>query len=144
VPSDAGVAFTFLIQSLGCNMDDLEANKIVLAYYETAFRGDPERAARDYAGETYVQHNPRVANGREGFIAFVRGLLTSFPDMKLMIKRVIAEGDLVVTHAHLIKIPGELGLAVVDIFRVENGKIVEHWDVVEPVPATGLNSNGML
>ncbi len=61
-----------------------------------------------------------------------------------MIKRVIAEGDLVVTHAHLVKIPGEPGLAVVDIFRVENDKIVEHWDVVEPVPSTALNSNGMV
>ncbi|MEH2548933.1 putative SnoaL-like aldol condensation-catalyzing enzyme [Bradyrhizobium sp. AZCC 2262] len=126
-------------------MHDVEANKkLVLAYYETAFRGDPERAARDYAGETYIQHNPRVADGTEGFIAFVRGLLNSFPDMKLMIKRVIAEGDLVVTHAHIIKIPGEPGLAVVDIFRVESGKVVEHWDVVEAVPSTALNSNGMV
>jgi len=126
-------------------MHDLEANKkLALAFYETAFRGDPERAARDYAGETYTQHNPRVADGIEGFIAFVRGLLTSFPSMKLMVKRVIAEGDLVATHAHIIKTPGEPGLAVVEIFRVERGKIVEHWDVVEPVPSTALNSNGMV
>jgi predicted SnoaL-like aldol condensation-catalyzing enzyme len=126
-------------------MHDLEANKkLVLAFYETAFRGDPERAARDYAGEAYIQHNPRVADGTEGFIAFVRGLVTSFPDMKLMVKRVIAEGDLVVIHAHIIKIPGEPGLAVVEIFRVENDKVVEHWDVVEPVPSTALNANGMI
>ena len=126
-------------------MHDVEANKkLVLAYYEMAFQGAPEQAARDYAGDTYTQHNPRVADGTEGFITFVRGLLTSFPDMKLTIKRVIAEGDLVVTHAHIVKIPGEAGLAVVDIFRVENSKIVEHWDVVEPVPSEALNSNGMI
>ncbi|MBR0873231.1 ester cyclase [Bradyrhizobium tropiciagri] len=126
-------------------MHNLEANKkVVLAFYETAFRGAPERAASEYAGATYIQHNPRVADGTQGFVAFVRGLLTSFPDMKLMIKRVIAEDDLVVTHAHIVKIPGEPGLAVVDIFRVEGGKVVEHWDVVEPVPSTALNSNGMM
>jgi predicted SnoaL-like aldol condensation-catalyzing enzyme len=127
-------------------MHDLDANKkLVLAFYETAFlQKNPEQAARAYAGETYIQHNPRVGDGTAGFVAFVRGLLTSFPDMKLTIKRVIAEGDLVATHAHLIKDPKEPGLALVDIFRVENGKVVEHWDVVEPVPVESLNSNGMV
>src|SRR5260370_11648371 len=77
------------------------------------------------AGETYTQHNPRVADGTEGFIAFVRGLLTSFPDIKLMIKHVIPEGDLVVTHAHLVKIPGDPGLPRVDIFTIQHHNRVD-------------------
>jgi len=66
-----------------------------------------------------------------------------FPELRMEPKRIIAEGDLVVLHSHLILKPGDRGTAVVDIFRLENGKIVEHWDVVQEVPETAKNSNTM-
>ncbi|APL95509.1 hypothetical protein FIM10_18490 [Sphingomonadales bacterium 56] len=125
-------------------MPDLQANKdVVRRYYEMAFAGDPERAAETYAGTRYVQHNPRVADDRPGFVAFVRGLLAQFPGLSVDIKRMIAEEDLVVVHAHVLKGTADPGVAVIEIFRVEDGKVVEHWDVSEPVAATSLNANGM-
>ena len=67
----------------------------------------------------------------------------NFPELRMETKRIIAEGDYVVLHSHLILKPGDRGSAVVDIFRLENGKIVEHWDVVQEVPETSANNNTM-
>jgi predicted SnoaL-like aldol condensation-catalyzing enzyme len=125
-------------------MSDLEENKrVVVDYYTTAFAGNPEKAVADHFGDRYIQHNPAAADGPEAFIGFVHWLRGEYPDVRLDIKRVIAEGDLVVTHSHLILKPGEPGQALADFFRVENGKVVEHWDVVQDVPQTSANSNTM-
>lgn len=123
---------------------DLEQNKmIVVDYYRTAFGGDPEKAVRDHFGDRYIQHNPDASDGPEAFIGFVRWLRGEYPDLQLDIKRVLADGDLVVTHSHLVLRPGEPGRALADFFRLENGKVVEHWDVIQDVPTTSRNSNSM-
>jgi predicted SnoaL-like aldol condensation-catalyzing enzyme len=126
-------------------MADLEQNKqTVRAFYEEAFNnGDPEGAVQRYLGDRYVQHNPQAADGPEAFIGFVRWYRGEFPELRLEIKRMIAEGDLVVTHSVLKTAPEDRGTAAADIFRVEDGKVVEHWDVLQPVPEEAANDNTM-
>ncbi len=125
--------------------DPLEANKkIVLEYTDLAFtQRKPEEAVVKYQGPYYRQHNPSAKDGPEAFIGFVEWFAQTYPSFQIDIKRIIAEGDLVVMHSHLVHEPGERGTAVVDIFRLENGKIVEHWDVVQEIPETSANSNTM-
>lgn len=125
-------------------MSTLEENKrVVLDYYRTAFAGNPEKAVADHFGDRYVQHNPQAQDGPEAFIGFVHWLRGEFPQLQLDIKRVIAEGDLVVTHSHLMLAPGEPGRALADYFRLQDGKVVEHWDVIQDVPTESANNNGM-
>jgi predicted SnoaL-like aldol condensation-catalyzing enzyme len=127
-------------------MADIEQNKRnVIAYYERAFNDhEPEDAVQKYVGSEYIQHNPTAPDGTDAFIAFVRGFAGQFPQMSIEIKRAIAEGDLVMTHGLLKTSPDDRGSAAADIFRLdENGKIVEHWDVVQPVPETSANDNTM-
>ena len=125
-------------------MPDLELNKrVVVDFFTTAFAGDPDKAISDHVGDRYVQHNPLAADGTEAFRGFVTWLRGEFPDVKLDIKRVLADGDIVVTHSHLVLVPGTPGRALADFFRVEDGKVVEHWDVVQDIPETSANRNGM-
>jgi len=128
-------------------MTDLERNKrIVVDYYQTAFAGDPEKAIADHFGPRYIQHNPAAEDGPEAFTGFVRWLRGEYPNLQLNIKRVLAEGDMVVTHSHLDLEPGNSdnpGQALADFFRLEDGKVVEHWDVIQSVPNAAKNDNGM-
>ncbi|GKQ39062.1 nuclear transport factor 2 family protein [Streptomyces sp. A012304] len=96
-----------------------------------------------YWGSEYHQHNPNIADGVEGAKSGLGAYFKAFPQLKVTPKRVIAEGDLVAVHSHYVNAPGERGQAVVDLFRVRGGKIVEHWDVLQGVPATSANDNGM-
>ena len=73
----------------------------------------------------------------------MRWLRGEYPQLQLLIKRVVAEGELVATHSHLVLRPGEPGRALADFFRLENGKVVEHWDVIQDVPAESANTNSM-
>ena len=125
--------------------EQLEMNKkIVLEYTDLAFtQRKPEEAVTKYQGPYYRQHNPSATDGSEAFIGFMEWFMQTYPSFQMELKRIIVEGDLVVTHSHLIRAPGERGLAVVDIFRLENGKIVEHWDVVQEIPETSANNNTM-
>jgi predicted SnoaL-like aldol condensation-catalyzing enzyme len=123
---------------------DLEANKkIVVDFYEKGLNQKDYDAAATYFGPRYVQHNPGAANGPEGFKRLVGFLKEKFPNSHSEIKRVIAEGDLVVLHVHSKRSPEERGRAIVDIFKVENGKIVEHWDVIQDIPEKSANDNTM-
>jgi predicted SnoaL-like aldol condensation-catalyzing enzyme len=125
-------------------MATTEQNKsVVVDYYQTAFAGEPEKAVRDHFGDRYVQHNPQAADGPEAFIGFVHWLRGEYPELQLEIKRVIAEGDLVVTHSHLVLTPGQPGQALADFFRLEDGKVVEHWDVIQDIPESSANANTM-
>jgi predicted SnoaL-like aldol condensation-catalyzing enzyme len=122
-----------------------EQNKaLVIAFYQQAFNDyQPEQAASTYLGDTYTQHNPEAPNGPEGFIGFVHWLHGQNPDMHLDLKRAVAEGDMVVTHSNLHLKPGDRGTAVADFWRVTDGKIVEHWDVIQEVPEKSANDNTM-
>ncbi len=126
-------------------MADAEANKeAVMGLLQTAFlEGKPEEGVARYMGSRYTQHNPQAPDGPDGFIGYVNGFKAQFPEMSYDVKRVIAEGDLVVLHGHMKMSPDDRGSAVVDIFRLEDGKIVEHWDVLQPVPETAVNDNTM-
>ena len=126
-------------------MPDREQNKqTVTAFFTTAFNDkQPAEAVAKYLGPQYIQHNPQAADGAEAFIQFVGGFVAQFPQLSVDIKRVVAEGDLVVTHS-LIKVsPEDRGTAAMDIFRLKDGKIVEHWDVLQPIPETAANDNTM-
>jgi predicted SnoaL-like aldol condensation-catalyzing enzyme len=123
---------------------NLEANKkAVMAFYEAGLNGKDFAAAAEFIGDRYVQHNPLIADGIEGFQAFLSYLTETFPQLRGEIKRIFADGDYVILHTHGVRVPGQLGSAIVDIFRLEDEKIVEHWDVIQPVPDTALNENGM-
>jgi predicted SnoaL-like aldol condensation-catalyzing enzyme len=124
----------------------LERNKAnVVGFYTLAFNaGKPAKAVKRYVGATYIQHNPFAADGPQAFIDFVSAFKAANPGLNVDIKRVIAECNLVVTHSHITVSPEDRGQAAADIFRLdENGKILEHWDVVQPVPETSANDNGM-
>ena len=123
---------------------DPEANKkAVLDFYDKALNQKDFDAASKYLGPRYIQHNPGAPDGIEGLKAFIALRKEKFPNAKSEIKRAFAEGDYVILHVHGVREPGERGVAIVDIFRLENGKIVEHWDVVQPIPEKPANSNGM-
>lgn len=124
---------------------ELETNKNnVRAFYETLFNEHrPAEAAKKYMGKKYIQHNPYMSDGVEAFREYFKGFFEEHPKTRVDIKRVIAEGDLVVLHL-LQKIDDEdRGRAMVEIFRVEDGKIVEHWGVTQAVPARAANRNTM-
>jgi predicted SnoaL-like aldol condensation-catalyzing enzyme len=121
-----------------------ENKRLVREYYDLAFnQRQPEAAVARYQGPYYRQHNPQAADGAEPFIGFVHYMAGAFPEMRMEIKRMVAEGDLVVTHSHLVRSPGDRGIAVMDIFRLEDGKVVEHWDVLQDVPEQSANNNTM-
>lgn len=118
--------------------------RIVREFYDLAFnQRNPEGAAARYLGANYKQHNPTVGDGRDAFVQGIGGFLNEVPQLRVDFKRFIAEGDLVTVHSQFVPAPGTRGAAVMDIFRVENGKIVEHWDVTQEVPEKSANENTM-
>jgi predicted SnoaL-like aldol condensation-catalyzing enzyme len=126
-------------------MTELEKNKqTVLAFYTRAFNDhQPADAVARYVGSQYIQHNPDTPDGAEAFVKSTMAQISRFPGLKVDIKRVIAEGDMVVAHNLVTTSPESRGLAGIDIFRMERGKIVEHWDTRQPVPETAANDNTM-
>jgi predicted SnoaL-like aldol condensation-catalyzing enzyme len=121
-----------------------ENKQIVVSFYNMIFRDhETQEAVNRYMGKQYIQHNPLVPDGREVFVSFFVPFFKANPDARSEIKRVVAEGDLVVLHVHSKMNKEDRGAAVVDIFRVDDGKIVEHWDVIQPIPEKSANSNTM-
>ncbi|MBR0897943.1 nuclear transport factor 2 family protein [Bradyrhizobium tropiciagri] len=121
-----------------------EANrKAVLAFYEKGLNQKDADAALAYVGNRYVQHNPGAADGPEGFRKFISFLREKFPNSHSEIKRSFVDGDYVILHVHAVREPGTRGNAIIDIFKLEDGKIVEHWDVVQPIPENPANNNTM-
>lgn len=123
----------------------LDRNKqAVLAFYEAAINNKDFDAASAFIGERYVQHNPQIADGAEGFRRRVSFIKETFPELRAEVKNIIAEGDFVMAHVHGVRVPGQRGTAIVDIFRLdEDGKLIEHWDVMQDIPEHSDNPNGM-
>ncbi|MFI6739696.1 nuclear transport factor 2 family protein [Nonomuraea sp. NPDC050451] len=125
----------------------MSENDIAERNKEIALRGFAEFAAgnveilRGLLREDFVEHSPGNPSGRDAFIEFIAS--SPVAKAKLDLKRVIAENDHVVMHYHMVPPGEERGIAVVDIWRMADGQIVEHWDVVQPVPDAGEIPNGM-
>jgi predicted SnoaL-like aldol condensation-catalyzing enzyme len=135
-----------LMLGQGAQADDKheETNKkTVVAFYEAALNHKDFAAAKKYMGPRYTQHNPNAPDGPEGFKKFLDFLRDKYPQSHSDIKRVFADGDYVILHVHAVREPNTAGAAIVDIFKLENGKIVEHWDVIQLIPDKSANNNGM-
>ena len=141
-----GLAAALLLSTSAMAADTAtqEANKkTVVEFYEKGLNQKDFEAAAKYFGPRYVQHNPTAADGIEGFRKFIAFLREKFPDSRSEIKKVFADGDYVILYVHAVREKGARGNAIVDIFKLENGKIVEHWDVNQPIPEKAANDNGM-
>ena len=125
--------------------DNIEKNKAtVRAFYDTAFNQKlPGEAVSRYVGRVYRQHNPLFGDGAQAFIDAVKAWTGAHPSLRADIKRILAEGDFVVTHVHIRDHDEDRGVAALDIFRLEDGKIVEHWDVIQAIPDKAANGNTM-
>ncbi len=122
----------------------LDANeRTVLAFYTAGLVRKDYAAAAKYLGPVYVQHHPDAKDGKSGFQEFVAYLRSQAPQSTFNYKQVFSSGDFVILHILYKPRPADRGDAVVDIFRLARGKIVEHWDVIQPVPAKFANPNTM-
>jgi predicted SnoaL-like aldol condensation-catalyzing enzyme len=123
---------------------NVEKNKEkAIAFYRMAYEGKPSLAVSKYVAEEYIQHNPDVANGRQGFVDYFDQMQAEYPEKSIEFVRVIGEGDLVALHSHQIW-PGSDEYVTMDFFRFdENGKICEHWDAIQAIPKSTSNPNTM-
>ena len=116
----------------------------VLALLNMAFnQKKPDEAFAKYVGPTYTQHNPTVADGAKAAITSFKAFEAAVPTLHYDFKHIYSDGNFVIIHSEFMMKPSDPGYAVVDIFRLDKGKVVEHWDVGEVVPAKSANKNGM-
>jgi predicted SnoaL-like aldol condensation-catalyzing enzyme len=140
----AAAVAAFAPAAFAADAQQMEANKkAVVEFYDLAINKKDFDAAAKFLGPRYTQHNPTALDGPEGLKAFLAFLREKFPDYHSDIVRVFADGDYVILHVHNIPTPGARGNAIMDIFKLENGKVVEHWDVRQEVPENPRNSNTM-
>ncbi|GAA5542765.1 nuclear transport factor 2 family protein [Brucella sp. NBRC 113783] len=121
-----------------------EANrKLVLEFYDGVFNKHEVEKYSEVLAENYIQHNPGVPDGKAPFVKFFTQRFKDNPKATARIVRSATDGDLVFLHLQSKMNEEDRGRAIVDIFRVDNGKIVEHWDVIQAVPETSKNNNTM-
>jgi predicted SnoaL-like aldol condensation-catalyzing enzyme len=121
-----------------------EANRRLVAHmYERVLKPLDSARVDEFFARDYVQHNPLAATGAQGLKDFLDWARARAPAAEHRVKRVFVDGDYVIAHVHVIINPGDLGNAVVDIFRIAQGRIAEHWDVAQEVPTKSANTNGM-
>lgn len=125
-------------------MQSLQQNKQnAIAFYKTAYEGEPRKAVEQYVGTEYIQHNPLVGDGKEPFIAYFERMAKEYPEKSITFVRSVAEGSLVALQTHQVW-PGDIEYVTMDFFRFdENGKIVEHWDSMQEIPEHTENGNTM-
>lgn len=124
-------------------IQEADNRKAVLEFYDAFFNRHDLSAAERYLVPEYIQHNPHLANGRAALVDFFAKFFQTYPEASAKILRVASDGDLVWLHGHSRTSPNEKGMATVDIFRVSHGKIVEHWDVTQPLPEQSANGNSI-
>jgi predicted SnoaL-like aldol condensation-catalyzing enzyme len=118
--------------------------QLVRDYLEILWNQGRTESAADYVADDLIQHNPNLANGRGPLVDYIEGARKQMPDMRFDLKRTIAEGNLVVAHSLLTAGGGTVAMAVIDIVRIDNGTIVEHWDATENVPAGTTSGNAIV
>lgn len=117
--------------------------KNAIAFYKTAYEGEPRKAIEQYIGNDYIQHNPLVGDGKEPFIAYFEKMAREYPKKRIEFIRSVAEGNLVSLHTHQVW-PGGVEYVTMDFFRFDkHGKIVEHWDSMQEIPDKSENENSM-
>ena len=126
------------------NLAQEEANRqLVVEFYHQNFNQHQVDQATKVMADDYIQHNPLVPNGKAPFVSFFKGFYANNPNAKSKIVRTAADGDLVWLHIHATNGENDRGQAIIDVFRVKDGKIVEHWDVIQDVPEKAANHNTM-
>lgn len=145
----AGLAGLFVLAAsslpaqAGTSPQERENIRVVTAFYDAAINRKDFAVAQQYLGDRYIQHNPTASDGKDGLEAFLMHLKAKAPQYHSDIVKVLADDDYVVLHVKNSPAPDAQAFAVMDIFRLEHGKIVEHWDVKQPIPETSANGNGM-
>ncbi|WP_416981027.1 nuclear transport factor 2 family protein [Streptomyces sp. T028] len=145
LPAPAPASAPAVVTLNGARASQEAANKrIATAFLDLAVnQKKPREAAARYLGAPYIQHNPQLADGKEAFVAWAEAFIAAAPEVRMDFKRVLADGDLVMLHSHVTTSPSDRGTAAADILRLRNGRIVEHWDVLQAVPETSANGNTM-
>ena len=113
---------------------ELANKKVVLEFYDKAFNSKDFAAAAQFLGSKYIEHSPTIADGAAGLEASIQALKTEHPESRNEVRRVITDGDHVIVHAHAVRTPGAVGSIAGSIYRLENGKIVEHWGILHTLP----------
>lgn len=139
----AGLVGTTMLLAASGESPQERNKRVVVDFYEKAINQKDFDAAKMYIGSRYTQHNPMAADGPEGLHHFLDGMKASGSPFHAEIKQVFADGDYVILHVLAKANPSDRGSAVMDIFKLEDGKVVEHWDVIQPIPEKAMNSNTM-
>jgi predicted SnoaL-like aldol condensation-catalyzing enzyme len=140
----AGLTLCLLSQPVQAKKCKLSPKQVATRFMTTFYEEKKVREAFEtWVDPGYIQHNPMAATGRDAAIGFLEPFFANNPAVHYAIKRIIADGNLVAVHAHGQFSPGDRGVAVIDILRVEGCKVMEHWDVVQAIPEKAANNNGM-